>query len=220
MSELDKGNLRGERSERERMLAGEFYNAASPELGSLRDKAHELCRQYNSLPETSREERAAIMKQLVPHMGAYSEILGPVYFDYGIFTTIGNRVFANFNFTVLDVCPVTIGDDVMMGPNVSIMTPLHPLRWQDRNLRKAADGSLFDYEYGAPITIGSNCWLAANVTVTGGVTIGEGSVIGAGSVVTHDIPPHSLAVGTPCKVVREITDSDAVDLPHRVPEAD
>ncbi|RBP99883.1 acetyltransferase [Bifidobacterium xylocopae] len=200
------------------MLAGELYNAADPELGAMRGKAHELCRRYNALPESAADEREAIMRELVPQIGQDSEILGPVFFDYGVFTSFGDRVFANFNFTVLDVCPVTIGDDVMIGPNVSLMTPLHPLRFQERNMRRAADGSLFDYEYGAPITIGSGCWLAAGVTVTGGVTIGEGSVIGAGSVVTHDIPAHSLAFGTPCKVIRPITESDAMDLPHRVPE--
>ncbi|BDR53550.1 acetyltransferase [Bombiscardovia nodaiensis] len=206
------------RSERERMLAGELYNAGDQQLADLRNKAHELCRQYNALPETAGQERAAIMRELVPSMGKESEILGPVFFDYGIHTTIGERVFANFNFSVLDVCPVIIGDNVMMGPNVSLMTPLHPLCFEDRNLREAADGSLFDYEYGAPITIGSNCWLAANVTVVGGVTIGEGSVIGAGSVVTHDIPAHSLAYGTPCQVVRQLTPADRMPLPQRVPE--
>ena len=88
------------------------------------------------------------------------------------------RVFANFNFTVLDCCPVTIGDDVLFGPNVSLLPPMHPLRWQDRNVRQAPDGSAYDYEYGKPIVIGSNCWFGGNVTVIGGVTIGEGCVIG------------------------------------------
>ncbi|BDR54168.1 acetyltransferase [Bombiscardovia apis] len=219
MAEINDQNLADGRSERERMLAGELYNAGDPELAALRDKVHELCRQYNALPETARQEREAIMKELVPDMGTESEILGPVFFDYGIHTTIGSRVFANFNFSVLDVCPVTIGDNVMMGPNVSLMTPLHPLCFEDRNLRNSASGEPFDYEYGAPITIGSNCWLAANVTVVGGVTIGEGSVIGAGSVVTHDIPAHTLAYGTPCKPIRQITEADRMTMPTRVPEA-
>jgi maltose O-acetyltransferase len=208
----------GERTEKERMLAGELYNAADPELAVMRDKAHDLCYRYNALPETAREEREVIMRELVPTLGKESEILGPVFFDYGVHTTIGERVFANFNFSVLDVCPVTIGNNVMMGPNVSLMTPLHPLCYQDRNLRESVTGDLFDYEYGAPITIGDNCWLAANVTVVGGVTIGEGSVIGAGSVVTHDIPAHSLAYGTPCKVIRQLTEADRMPMPNRIPE--
>ena len=83
-------------------------------------------------------------------------------------------MFANFNFTVLDCCPVTIGDDVLFGPNVSLLPPMHPLRWQDRNVRQAPDGSAYDCEYGKPIVIGSNCWFGGNVTVIGGVTIGRG----------------------------------------------
>ena len=124
------------------------------------------------------------------------------------------RVFANFNFTVLDCCPVTIGDDVLFGPNVSLLPPMHPLRWQDRNVRQAPDGSAYDYEYGKPIVIGSNCWFGGKVTVIGGVTIGEGCVIGAGSVVTRDIPPHTVAVGNPARPIREITDKDASALQY------
>lgn len=105
---------------------------------------------------------------------------------------------------------MTIGDNVMLGPNVTLATPLHALRYQQRNLRTRADGSQFDLEYGKPLTIEDNCWLASNVTVTGGVTIGEGSVIGAGSIVTRDIPAHSLAVGNPCRVIRPITPDDTL----------
>lgn len=109
---------------------------------------------------------------------------------------------------------MTIGDNVFIGPNVSLLTPIHPLRWQDRNPYVKPDGTLTDKEYAKPITIGSNCWIAGNVTVCGGVTIGDGCVIGAGSVVTRDIPPNSLAVGVPCRVIRDITESDLLsDLP-------
>ena len=100
----------------------------------------------------------------------------------------------------------------MIGPNVSIMTPMHPLRFEDRNIRTRENGELYDLEYGKPITIGDNCWIAANVTITGGVTIGNGCVIGAGSVVTRDIPDGCLAVGNPCRVIREITDKDDIKL--------
>lgn len=201
------------RSQRERMLAGELYDASDPELGRLRVRAHELCRRFNASSEEERELRHRILDELVPERGQDTDFMGPIYFDYGWFTRLGSRIFANFNFTVLDTCPVVIGDDVMIGPNVTLATPLHPLRWQERNLRRHEDGSLYDYELGAPITIGSNCWLASNVTVAGGVTIGDGAVIGAGSVVTHDVPPDSLAVGVPCRVVRTITEADRMDLP-------
>ena len=99
----------------------------------------------------------------------------------------------------------------MIGPNVSIYTPVHPLRWQQRNIRKKADGTAYDYEYAKPIAIGNNCWIAGSVTICGGVTIGDGCVIGAGSVVTRDIPPDSLAVGNPCRVIRKITEKDDLE---------
>ena len=125
---------------------------------------------------------------------------------------MGKNSYANFNFTVLDICPVTIGDNVFFGPNVSLLTPLHPFQYQDRNPYKDPEtGRTNEIEYGAPITIGDNCWIAGNVTVCGGVTIGTGCVIGAGSVVTRDIPENSLAVGNPCRVIRKITEKDGLE---------
>lgn len=104
----------------------------------------------------------------------------------------------------MDVCPVTIGHDVFFGPNISLLTPMHPLDYKERNAQVDDRGQVYNLEYGKPIRIGDNCWFGGNVTVIGGVTIGNGCVIGAGSVVTHDIPDHSLAAGNPCRVIREI----------------
>lgn len=196
-------------TEHEEMLAGNLYNPADPELSALRERAGDLCTRYNALPRGDAEARAAVLDELLPGHGAQLELLGPVFFDYGCHTTIGERVFANFNFTVLDCAPVAIGDDVLFGPNVSLLPPMHPMRWQDRNVRTAPDGSSYDYEYGRPITIGSNCWFGGNVTVLGGVTIGPGCVIGAGAVVTRDIPADAVAVGNPARVIRTIGEADA-----------
>ncbi|RBP97325.1 acetyltransferase [Bifidobacterium aemilianum] len=191
------------------MLAGKLYDASDPELDGLRNRAGDLCTRFNNLPRGDQQEREQVLDELVPRRGPEVSIMGPIFFDYGIHTSIGARTFINFNFTALDCVPISIGDDVLMGPNVSLLPPMHPLRWQDRNSRHRPDGSLYDYEYAKPISIGSNCWLGGNVTVIGGVTIGEGCVIGAGAVVTRDIPAHTVAVGNPARVIREITDQDA-----------
>ena len=196
-------------TEKEKMIAGKIYDPSDKELVVLRAKAHRLCKEYNELLETD-ERRTEIIKELgIAGDSCYFQ--GPAQFDYGCFTSVGKNFYANFNFTCVDCCPVTIGDNVFVGPNVSLLTPIHPLRWQDRNPYVKQDGTITDKEYAKPITIGSNCWIAGNVTICGGVTIGDGCVIGAGSVVTRDIPPNSLAVGVPCHVVCEITGDDSLE---------
>ena len=198
-------------TEVEKMLAGKIYDSSADGLTEKRARAHALCAKYNALLETQEEEREKVLSELVPDKGTDVYMQGPVYFDYGEYIHIGSRFFANFNFTVLDCCPVTIGDDVLIGPNCSIYTPVHPLRAPQRNIRKKPDGTFYDYEYAKPVVIGSNCWIAGSVSILAGVTIGEGCVIGAGSVVTRDIPPHSLAVGNPCRVLRKITEADDIE---------
>lgn len=197
-------------TEEEKMLAGKLYDPSDPKLETRRLLAHRLSMEYNNTPETDAEKRKAILAQLLPDCGEDTFLQGPLQFDYGCYTRFGKRCYANFNLVVLDVCPVTFGDDVFIGPNCSFVSPMHALLPEERNLKQRPDGSYYDLEYGKPITVGSNCWFGSNVTVCGGVTIGEGCVIGAGSVVTKDIPPHSLAVGNPCRVLRGITEKDSV----------
>ena len=196
-------------NEKEKMLAGKIYDPTDEELTKLRTKAHRLSQRYNTLFEDD-ELRDTVIDELIPNKGKGVYLQGPVYFDYGVFTSFGENCYANFNFTVLDVCPVNIGNNVFFGPNCSLMTPMHPFRWQERNIKFKEDGTAYDDEYAKPINIGDNCWIAANVVITGGVTIGEGCVIGAGSVVTRDIPANSLASGNPCKVIRVITETDSI----------
>jgi hypothetical protein len=200
---------RGKMSEKEKMLAGKIYDPTDKELTILRTKAHRLSQHYNTLFEDD-DLRNTIIDELIPSKGEGLYLQGPIYFDYGIFTSFGKNCYANFNFTVLDVCPVNIGGNVFFGPNCSLMTPLHPLRWQERNIKFKDDKTAYDDEYAKPINIGDNCWISANVVITGGVTIGEGCVIGAGSVVTKNIPANSLAAGNPCKVIREINEKDSI----------
>lgn len=191
-------------SEKDKMLSGEFYDPNDEELIGLRVKAHRLSADYNMTFETEEEKRKEILRELFPEASQDIYLQGPIQVDYGCFTYIGERTYANFNLTILDICSVRIGHDVFIGPNVSILTAMHPLKWQERNLYEREDGVMTDREYGKPITIGDNCWIGGNVTICGGVTIGDGCVIGAGSVVTRDIPANTLAAGNPCKVIREI----------------
>lgn len=199
-------------TEKEKMLAGKIYDSSDKELAEIRSRAHTLCMKYNATPETRSKKRKKILDELLPNRGEGAYLQGPVQFDYGVFTKIGKNFYANFNLTVLDVCPVTIGDNVFLGPNVSILTPLHPLKFEDRNPYLNENGCVAVKEYGAPITIGDNCWIAGDVKILAGAKIGSGCVIGAGSVVTGEIPDNFLAYGVPCKPVRKITDKDAIDL--------
>lgn len=198
-------------TEREKMVAGLLYDPSDKELSNLLLNARKAARKYNLTDEDEVERKKEILSSLLSNTPFLPEMQAPIYFDYGCNTTFGKFCSTNFNFTCLDVCPVSIGDNVMIGPNVTLATPMHPLLPEERNVRQREDGSFYNLEYAKPITIQRNCWLAANVVVCGGVTIGEGSVIGAGSVVTRDIPPHSLAAGNPCRVIRELTEEDRLE---------
>lgn len=193
------------------MLAGLPYRPDTEELSRISTKAHRLSRDYNQTADEDKEVRKAIIDELFPDHETGVYLQGPIKVDYGKFTKLGKNFYANFNLTILDTCPVTIGDNVMCGPNTSLVTPLHSLLPEQRNARLQKDGKIADIEYGAPITIGDNCWLASNVTVCPGVTIGKNCVIGAGSVVTKNIPDNSLVLGVPGRVVRKITEKDRLD---------
>lgn len=191
-------------TEKEKMLNGEPYNPADKELAELRAAAHKLSQDYNATYDTEEQKRAEILDGLLPNRGRGTFLQGPVQFDYGVFTTVGENFYANFNLVVLDTCPVVIGDNVFCGPNVTFAAALHFFDPVERRMRFTESGEPYDIELGKPITVGSDCWLASNVTVCGGVTIGDNVVIGAGSVVTRDIPSNCLAAGNPCRVIRQL----------------
>ncbi|MEG0271545.1 MAG: sugar O-acetyltransferase, partial [Clostridia bacterium] len=139
-----------------------------------------------------------------------SFLQGPIYIHYGKHTRIGQRFFGNFNLTIQDDALVTIGNDCNFGPNVTLVTPVHPMLAQERRGLQNQAGETLHLCYAKPVAIGDDCWLGANVVVCPGVTIGEGCVVGAGSVVTRDIPAMSFAAGNPCRVIRAITPEDSM----------
>ncbi len=208
--ERQEGSMR----EYDKMTAGELYNPSDEELVAMRTRVRKLFKEYNDTTEDDKERRQVLLHEMFGSHGTFIYCEPPVRFDYGKNTHVGDCFFSNFNLVVLDVAPVNIGKQCFIGPNVSIVTPVHPLLACDRNMRPAPDGTKFDYEYAKPITIGDNVWLASNVTVCGGVTIGHDTVIGAGSVVTRNIPANVFAAGNPCRVIRPITEKDKMKLPN------
>lgn len=122
-------------NEREEVLVGRLYNSVDPKLNTLREKVSDLRTRFNAVSRTDRAARAAILDKLLPGHDASLDVMESIFFDYGCNITAGERVFASFNFTILDCCPVTIGDDVLFDPNVSLLPSTHPLHWQDRSVR-------------------------------------------------------------------------------------
>ena len=165
-------------TEEERIFRGELFASEEPELVEKKRRAHRLSQKYNETFEDDAEVREAILREL---LGEGVCMLGPVRFHYGCHTRVGNHCFMNFNFTVQDDAPVIIGDHCNFGPNVTIVTPMHPMLPDERRGMVCDDGVERFLCYAKPVTIGHDCWFGANVVVCPGVTIGENCVIGAGS---------------------------------------
>ena len=183
-------------TEKEKMLAGRLYNAYDAQLIKELNETKDVIQEYNRIQPTHREERTAMLKALLGHVGDDNILINqPFYCDYGKHISVGKRFFANFNFTVLDEALVAIGDDCFIGPNVGIYTACHSTDPVERNTRQ---------EWALPVTIGDNVWIGGSVTILAGVTIGDNVTIGAGSVVTRDIPSNCIAVGNPCRVIKKL----------------
>ncbi len=183
-------------TEKEKMLAGEVYCAIDPQLLKELAEAREVIHDYNLLRPSENKKKLELLKGLLGHIGDDKVIINqPFRCDYGKQISIGKRFFANFNFTILDEAPVTIGDDCFVGPNVSIYTACHSTDPVERNTRQ---------EWAKPVTIGNNVWIGGSVTILPGVSIGDNVSIGAGSVVVNNIPSNTIAVGNPCKVIKQL----------------
>lgn len=183
------------KTEKEKMLSGELYNALDTTLSKERLRTRLLLKELNDSAENEDEKRKSILKELLPNMGSNFWLQPPFYCDYGSNIIIGDKVFLNFNCVILDVMQVKIGSRTLVGPNVQIYTATHPMNFKERAM---------GLEFAKPIFIGEDSWIGGGVIICPGVTIGDRTVIGAGSVVTKDIPSDVLAAGNPCKVIRDL----------------
>ena len=203
-------------TEEQKIFAGYMFDPRKQELRDIKHKTHEACRRYNAMDEYD-PERLPIVREFIGAIGKTYYFQGPIQFNYGSHTFIGENFFANFNLTVMDDARIYIGNNVCFGPNVSLMATNHPLPARER-MGVDAEGRTTMAEYAEEIHIGDNVWIACNAVVIGGVTIGDGAVIGAGSVVTKDIPAGYLAYGNPCRPIRPITEADS--MRHLILEED
>lgn len=190
---------------------GQLFSPAEEWRVKIKKKAHALNQKFNALTEDQPEERKEVLKELLGELNEGVSFNGPIRFHYGIHTKIGKNTFFNFNFTCQDDGAVTIGEFCDFGPNVTIVTPLHPMLSDERRRLMCPDGTAKRLCWAKPVVIGDGCWICANVTILPGVTIGENCVIGAGSVVTRSIPANSFAAGNPCRVIRTLTEDDSME---------
>jgi maltose O-acetyltransferase len=195
-----------ERSERQKMLAGEQYNCHDAELSQMAVEARRRVAQFCASDPGDEEGRFRLLNEIFGNVERGVHVEPPVYADYGVHTSIGEDTFVNVNCVIIDDAPVTIGRRVLIGPAVQLITAMHPLAAADRRTLAAevAAGSAAWRTMTAPVSIGDDVWLGAGVLVLPGVTVGDRSVIAAGAVVSEDIPPDSLAVGIPARVVRSL----------------
>lgn len=184
---------------RERMQSGKLYFCTDEEIAKEQLECLEILYDYNHTRPSESQKREQILKNLLAEIGENCYIEPPLHANWGKYTHFGNNVYANFNLTLVDDTDIFVGDNVMFGPNVIIATAGHSV---DPPLREKVA------QFNIPVRIGKNVWIGAGAIVLPGVTIGDHSVIGAGSVVTKDIPPNVVAVGNPCRVLREINDRD------------
>jgi maltose O-acetyltransferase len=182
-------------TQRDRMLAGEAYEAWDPELVAARLRARELVTRYNASAPADSQGRRALLEQLLGAVGEQVVIEPPFHCDYGSYISLESEVFLNFGCVILDCAPVSVGPKTLLGPKVQLCAATHSLDPRERDTGR---------ELAGPISIGRNVWIGAGAIVAAGVTIGDDSVIGAGSVVVRDVPSGALAAGVPAKVIREL----------------
>ena len=176
-----------------KMISGDDYNPQSEYLIELRNTSRAKLLEFNTEKDDVR--RSVVLKTILHKTGKGCFITPPFFCDYGVNIELGTNVYFNANCTILDSAKVKVGSNTIIGPNVQLYTPTHPIKYKARNK---------GLESAKPITIGKNCWLGGGVIVLPGVTIGDGCVIGAGTIVTNDVPANSMAVGNPARIIKQI----------------
>ena len=199
-------------NEFDRMVSGKLYNADHEDIREIHERGMSRCEKFNNIPMRRKNAKKHALEKLIPSArGKDFGIFTPFYCEYGVNIHVGKGCFCNYNCIFLDISPITLGDNVWIGANVTLATPNHPFIAEERIVREYPDG-VHDLEYSAPITIKDNTWICSGVTVCGGVTIGKNCVIAAGAVVTRDIPDNYIAAGIPARVVRKIDESDRIGV--------
>jgi maltose O-acetyltransferase len=184
-----------QKTELEKMINGEMYDASDKQLVEMRRNARKLTRIFNNHTEDEMDERTKILKELFGTTGKNIYIEPTFRCDYGSNIHVGENFYMNFNCVILDVAPVRIGDNCMCAPNVQIYTATHPVIAEER---------ISGLEYAKPITIGHNVWLGGGCIICPGVTIGDNSTVAAGAVVVKNVPPNTVVGGNPAKVIKEL----------------
>jgi maltose O-acetyltransferase len=185
-----------EKTEKQKMLAGELYFALDPELAAHSKRASRLLRMYNATTEEEPEKRFQILQELFGKVGSQVKIVPPLHCDYGSNIYVGKGLYMNYGCVILDCNRVDIGENVLCGPYVQIYSANHPT---DPEIR------LSGRELAAPITIGNNVWIGGGAIICPGVTIGDNTTVGAGSLVLKDIPANVVAAGNPCRIIRHLS---------------
>jgi maltose O-acetyltransferase len=189
------GEPMAEKTHKQKMLAGELYLGNDKELLAERHHAQRLLARYNGVPDSDHDLRSALLRDLLNAVGEGTLVLPTFTCDYGYNISLGRNVFINYHCIFLDCAPIFIGDDVQIGPAVQLYTAQHPI---DAQVRRSG------LESASPIRIGNEVWLGGGAMVLPGVTVGDRSIVGAGSVVVRHVPPNSLVVGNPARIVRTL----------------
>lgn len=199
-------------NEWDRMVAGKLYNSSSKDIEKQHLRGLAGCERFNRISIRRAKAKQKALERLIPSArGNNLGVFAPFYCEYGVNIHVGKECFVNYNCVFLDVSPITLGDGVWVGANVTLATPNHPLLAEERLNAEYPDG-YHDLEYSEPITLENGCWICSGAIICGGVTVGANSIVAAGAVVTRDVPPNSIVAGAPARVMRRVDEEDRMNV--------